>query len=234
MTNIFATPQDNEVSNPLEALVGEGRKYKSVEDLAKAQLAAQEHIQRLEAENGEFRTGLQRDILQREQQLQATTPPAQAPDQRQDQRNVPPQEDLAERIREVTRQDREAERTAANITDVTNRLTEVYGSDDAANKAVTARAAELGVSVKFLQDVAATSPAAFYAQMSLDAKPSPAPAPRGQLNTGALHNQNAGSAKPGTYKYYEEIRKTNPKLYNTPKIQLEMHKQAMENPAFFS
>ena len=36
------------------------------------------------------------------------------------------------------------------------------------------------------------------------------------------------------FKFYEEIRKTNPKLYNSPKVQLEMHKQAMENPNFFN
>lgn len=232
MTDIFADPQNQ--ANPLEALVGEGKKYATVEDLAKSRLAADDHIARIEAENAEYRAGLQRDILQqREQQLQATTPPAHVPDQGQNQRNVP-QEDLAERIREVTRQDREQEKARANIETVTNRLTEVFGSADAANAAMVAKAKELEVPLKWLMDQATLSPTAFYKTVDLDAAPRNAPAPHGTVNTGALQSQSAGTAKAGTYKFYEEIRKTNPKLYNSPKVQLEMHKQAMENPNFFN
>lgn len=232
MTDIFAESQDNGVSNPLEALVGEGKKYRTVEDLAKAQLAAQEHITRLESENGEFRNGLQRDILSREQQTQRNTPPEGNQDQGNQSQRAP-QEDLAERIREVTRQDREQEKARTNVTTVTDRLTEVYGTAEAANAAMVAKARELEVPLKWLMDQAALSPTAFYKTVDLDAKPSQAPAPRGQFNTGALQSQTAGTAKAGTYAYYEELRKTNPKVYNLPKTQLEMHKQAMENPNFF-
>lgn len=231
MTDIFAERQ--ETSNPLEALVGEGKKYATVEDLAKSRIAADAHIAQLEAEAAEYRLGIERQVLEREQQSRQNTPPAQVPDQNKEAQRAP-QEDLAERIREVTRQDREAEKARTNVETVTNRLTEVYGTPEAANAAVAGKARELGVSLKFLLDAAAASPAAFYKQIDLDAQPRNAPAPHSNVNTGALHTQTAGQAKPGTYAYYQEIRKSNSKLYNTPKIQLEMHKQAMENPNFYS
>jgi hypothetical protein len=229
MTGIFGA--DDQASNPLDALVGEGKKYATVEDLAKSRVAADEHITRIERENAEYREGIERNI--REQQSRQNTPPAQVQDL-----NVPaqraPQEDLAERIREVTRQDREAAETTSNVTEVTDRLTSTFGGAEAANAAVKAKAQELGVSVQFLQDVASKSPKAFYKQMDLDAQPRQAPAPHSNVNTGALHNQSAGTqAKAGTYAYYQDIRRTNPKLYSTPKVQLEMHKQALENPNFY-
>jgi len=232
MTDIFAEPKDQGVGNPLEVLVGEGKKYATVEDLAKSRIAADEHIARLEAEAAEFRQGIQRQILDREQQSQQITPPVGNQDQGNQSQRAP-QEDLAERIREVTRQDREAEKARTNVEAVTDRLTSTFGTPEAANQAVASKARELGVSLKFLLDSAAASPAAFYKQMDLDVQPRNAPAPHGNVNTGALHSQSAGSAKAGTYAYYEELRKSNPKIYNLPKTQLDMHKQAMENPNFF-
>ena len=91
----------------------------------------------------------------------------------------------------------------------------------------------MGVSVKFLMDSAAQSPAAFFATMELETAPRPATGTRSDVNPAALSAQASGTAKPGTYAFYEEMRKTNPKLYNAPKVQLEMHKAAFENPEFF-
>ena len=44
----------------LEELVGEGKKYASAAELAKAMLHAQQHIDKLQGENGEFRSKLER------------------------------------------------------------------------------------------------------------------------------------------------------------------------------
>lgn len=229
MTGIFADG-DNQ-GNPLETLVGEGKKYATPEDLARSRIAADEHIARIEQENAEYRAAIQRDIQARQEQT-LNTPPGQAPDQG----NTPQrdnQDDLAERIREVTRQDRETEKTQANIEAVTARLIDVYGSEDAANAAVKAKARELGVGLDFLMSTAATSPIAFYKQIELDTVHRNAAAPRGTINTAALQSQNPNGPKVGTYAFYESIRKSDPKLYNSPKVQLEMHKQAQENPNFF-
>ena len=233
MTNIFKD-QDNGIQTDLTSFVGEGKKFANPDELAKAYAHAQTFIDQLKDENGQFREGLQNDVRSQEQRAlqQPVTPPSPVQDPNPQLQRAS-QEDLVDRIREVTRLDREQEKQRTNVEQVTNKLTETFGTEQAANEAVKARAQELGVSMKFLLDAAAASPAAFYAQMNLDVKPRQMQAPSGQINTQALSQNSAGVAKPGTYAFYEDLRKSNAKLYNTPKVQLEMHKHAMENPNFF-
>lgn len=235
MTNpIFTDSLEDQLENPLADYVGDGRKYSSIEDFKKGYENGQVHIARIEQENREYREKLQADIDA--QRARLNTPPSQEVNQRPHQEDQRANEqDLVERIREVNRQDRAQEKQAANLATATDRLIETFGDADAAKARVQARANELGVSVKFLMDSAAQSPAAFYATMELEKAPRPQAAPRSDVNTAALTALTPGTAKPGTYAYFEELRKTNPKLYNSPKVQLQMHTAAMESPdTFFS
>lgn len=235
MTNpVFASDQlQEQLQNPLEAYVGEGRKYKDVNEFVRGFENGQVHIARIETENREYREGLQQDILARQSHTPNTPPSDQGnqPPRQEDQRAS--EQDLVERIREVNRQDRAAEKQATNLQSATDRLIETFGSPEAANERVKARAAELGVTINFLMDSAKQSPAAFYATMELGKAPRPAPAPNGNVNPQALSAHTNGNVAPGTYAYYEDMRKANPRLYNSPKVQLEMHRSATENPEKF-
>lgn len=233
MTNpIFSDSLEDNLENPLADYVGEGRKYSNVADLVKGYENGQVHIARIEQENREYREKLQADIDA--QRARLNTPPSQEPNQQAPQADQRANEqDLVERIREVNRQDRVAEKQANNLEAATNKLIETFGDAEAAKERVKTRAAELGVSVKFLMDSAAQSPAAFFATMELEKAPRPQAAPRGNVNPAALSTLTPGAAKPGTYAYFEELRQTNPKLYNSPKVQLQMHTAAMENPEGF-
>lgn len=225
--------QSEQNTNPLDTYVGEGKKYATVADLIKGFENGQSHIQTIEAENREYREGIQQNILNANQNRQSTPPSGQeqqppVTDQRLNER------DLAERIREVTRQDRERDKANENLGTVTAKLIQTFGNEDTVKEKLEARAKELGVSKKFLMDVATQSPAAFYAQMGLDVAPRQVPGPRSDVNSAALQAQNhGGQVQVGTYAFYEEMRKTNPKLYKSPKVQLEMHNQALENPDKF-
>jgi hypothetical protein len=43
------------------------------------------------------------------------------------------------------------------------------------------------------------------------------------------------SSKEGTYQWYQDVRKTNPKLYKSPEFQLRMHNDAIsKGDAFFN
>lgn len=226
--------QEDTSTNPLDKYVGEGKKYATVADLIKGFENGQSHIQTIEDENRQFREGIHENILNAQQHRQST-PPSNQEQQTPGNDQRLNEQDLVERIREVTRAEREREQADKNINTVTDRLVETFGSEEAARDKLKARAQELGVSTKFLMDVAVKSPAAFYAQMNLDATPRQVPGPRGDVNPMALQAQTQGTqAKPGTYAFYEEMRKTNPRLYKSPKVQLEMHNQALQNPeAFF-
>lgn len=225
--NVFAeqTPQ----ANPLDELVGPGKKFATVDELAKSYGHGQNHIATLEAEAAQWRQGIQEQIEQRQQTPPQGTPPSPQSEQRADEPN------LDDRIREALEARERENKLTKNVNEVSTRLVEVYGDPQKANEAVNAKAAELGVTVQFLMDSAAASPKAFYAQLGLDAAPRQAAAPKGNVNPAALNALNQSrTAAPGTYAYYEQLRKENSRLYNSPKIQLEMHKYALENPNFFT
>lgn len=211
----------------LDALVGEGKKYQTVEDLAKAVEFGQQHIAQIEAENAQYRANIQ-DQIELQRQRPNAEPPAK-PEQRVD------EVDLQTRIREALEQTDREKRVASNVNAVSERLVELYGDAKKANEVVAAKAAELGVSIQFLMDSAAQSPKAFYAQIGLTDTPRNAPPLNGKVNPEALaHLNTSRTAGPGTYAFYEEMRQTNPKLYNSPRVQLQMHKEAMEKgEAFF-
>lgn len=218
----------------VDALVGEGKKFKTVDDLAKGKAESDRVIMAREQELAELREELKKretveDIIQR-----VTRPPVQSPLPVTESQPTPAtsgitDEDLVQRIREVTSEATRAEKVARHAEEVATRLVEVFGSEEAANRAITAKAQELGVSVEFLQSTAVQSPKAFYAQIGLDAVPtSPQSTPRtnGSIVPEALGNNHQGP-KPGTYSYYQEILRTKGSTaYFDPRVQNQLMKDA--------
>jgi hypothetical protein len=79
-----------------------------------------------------------------------------------------------------------------------------------------------------MKELAAKSPKAFLATMGINAEVKPSssstPAPRSDVNPNMI-NIRLGQS-PNTYAYYEQIRKSDPKLYWNPKTQKAMHDAA--------
>lgn len=226
MDDIFNTDATIEI-NLLETLVGEGRKYATQEDLAKAYLNADAFIANLKRENEEQRVELQTRLSVEEQlkqhQRTPVEPKVETPPVKVEQAT---DQDLAKRVKEVLNQDREEQRTATNINEVAQRLVEVFGDEQKAKQVVQQKAEELGVSVQFLQEVASRSPKAFYTQLGLEVTPVSTPqTPRSEVQSTININ---GGIKAGSYEFYEALRKSNPKSYFTPKIQNQLMKDAME------
>jgi hypothetical protein len=226
----------------VDALVGEDKKFKTVDDLARAKAESDRVIKARERELAELREELSKrstadELFQKLQERQNTPP---KPDQgAQEQPPVQPpshlsDEDLEKRIREIQSKQTEKERIDANVAEVTNRLITEFGDEDKANEVVNKKAAELGVSASFLQEVAAKSPKAFYAQLGLTEAPrGSVGVPRSDVKTDMF--QHSASAKPGTYAYWQEQRKTMKDTeYFSPKIQNQIMKEAFEKgDAFF-
>ncbi len=236
MSDVFNS-SDNSQANYVEQLVGEGKKYASVEEAIKGLAFAQDHIKNLEQEQAALRDEYNKalttaEVLERVRERQPPTPPVTPPAQVTPTPPVAETPDLDERIRDNIRKTREEETLKANITEVATRLVAIYGSEEKANEVVKAKAAELGVSVEFLQDVAAKSPKALFAQLgvSVDSLNTNI-APRSEINVGISPNR--GAPKPGTMAAYEELRKTDPKMYWTPRIQTQLHKDALEKGSAF-
>jgi len=220
----------------VDTLVGEGKKFKTIDDLAKGKAESDRVILAREQELSQLRGELaQRESI--EQMLQRNQTPQSAPKTATPELEYQPthvssgtsDEDLARRIKEVTKELNQADRVQNNLESVASKLTEVFGSEDGANRAVNAKAIELGVSVEFLQSVAAQSPKAFFAQIGLDSIPTtPQSTPRtgGNVNPEVLGHNHQGP-KPGTYGFYQHILKTQgTAAYFDPKIQNQLMKDA--------
>jgi len=228
-----ADPVEPSVDLTLNDLVGEGKKYKDPDELAKAYANIEAHTKTVERENAEIRARL--DILEanppndegnsgREQVPigdNQSTPPNKAP-------NPSDNEDFRSQIRDEVKALNEAERAKANIESAAQKMIEVYGDAAKANEAVARRAQELGVSVDWLKDSASRSPSAFYATMGITSDRSQST----PASSGNVHLNDQGS-NIRNFEYYDKIRKENPKLYFTAAMQREMYNEARKQGGDF-
>jgi hypothetical protein len=206
----------------IDQLVGEGKKYSTVDDLAKAYLNADSFINQLKDETSNLRAELSTRLSVEEALRQNQAQPVQSPPVTTKAEESVAEQDLGARIREEMDRERSQAQATGNLAEVVNKLTELFGTEEKANEVVKTKARELGVSVEFLQDVASKSPKAFYAQLGLNAsQAAPAAATHSDVNPVALGANTAGP-KDGTWAFYEAIRKNDPKRYFSPTIQNKM------------
>lgn len=224
------TPVDVSPEQAFNELVGEGKKYRSPEDLAKAYyhanrtlLERQQELQGLR-EDLATRTTVE-DLLKTRSEPTANTPPQNTPVVE----NTPKpltDEELEQRIAQVTQRQTVEQRKAENLRQAEARMLEVYGTADKAQQALQAKATELGVSVDFLKDAAAQSPKAFFVTLGV-APGNPAPA-TGQPTQGNVRvnpeTLTGTRPKEGTWAFYENIRKTDPNAYWKPSVQNQLFK----------
>lgn len=230
--NIFSEPNDlgNEDINldavTLETLVGEGQKYANADALAKAYIHADNFGNTLKGENAELRAELKvlKDMLEANQ----NKPPVQT-----EPRNIDPpaaplsephsekrgeEKDMTTLIREELERTSKEKLFSDNVNSVSERLASHFGDPVNARNALAKKAKELGVGVDWLMDVAGKSPDAFYSTIGIDRRSFSTPSSGGTVNTSAFSS--SGSKK--DFKYYEELRKTNPNSYYSRAIQKEM------------
>ena len=134
---------------------------------------------------------------------------------------------MAQKIRdEIQAADRE-KAGRINAEQVASRLVEVYGTEEKANEVVRAKAAELGVSVQWLLDIAVQSPKAFFNTTGLETQSRPsAQAPRTEVNPLALKATDNSEKGYGTKEYFDNIRRENPAKYWDPSVQNAIFKAA--------
>lgn len=228
MADIFsADPVETDTTITLADLVGEDKKYKDPDEVAKAYAHAEGHIRTLERDLAALRA--QKDLeankpnnLPNPNPDPAQPDPADQPDLARSDPNE--EKDFRSRIREEVQALSQEQRAVQNAETAAQKMVEVYGSVEKANEAVRTRAQELGVGTEWLRDAAARSPTAFYATMGInpDATPSnrETPAPHSEVNL------NRGDPKVRNFEYFDSLRKSDPKLYFSASVQREMMKEA--------
>lgn len=170
--DVFTPTGDNDKESVMDSLVGEGKKYKTVEDLAKSRLEADSFIEKLEGENKSVREQMAElegskeqeatiaDLVKavRESQKQVSSEDHQVTD-----------EDLSKKIKDIM-QGETATATRKQNREQGNKLVldKVKGDTDAARSYVAERAKQLGMSVDALGELSETSPSAFAKLIEVD------------------------------------------------------------------
>ncbi len=229
---------DDSAEVSLETLVGEGKKYKTPDDLAKAYNHADATIQARNEELQQLRDELNSRVTVEEAiQKLSTTQRQAAQDDSGTGQNPPKNEtpakpaadDLDSRINEALQKTQRETLVRQNQEIVLLELLKLYGTEEKANEVIRAKAKDLGVSVQFLQSVATQSPKAFFAQLGVNASNETqrnASPSRGEVNAAALGLSTG--VQPGSYEFYENIRATDPRRYFTPKVQNQLMQDAFD------
>lgn len=231
------TPDPGENTNYMEELVGEGKKYASVDDALKALHHAQQHIPRVEAEAQGVRDELKSrlaledlvDKLQKAQAEAGVSNPGEPPQNEQPNEQatppVPPatgltKEELEALVQRTLVQDKEQSSFNTNVDTVASELQAKWGPGY--RSMMAEKAQELGMSQEDLLALAGKSPKAFYNTVGVSTAPAQATnphAPPTSQGRPASPNSNAR-----TWDYYTNLRRENPSLYWSKETQNEIFK----------
>ena len=181
-------PKAFEIPTEAQDVIGEGKKYQSPEDALKSVPHAQKHIETLESELATVREELTKRQTTQEliDELKSGVQPTAT--------TVPVGELNQDNVMDLVNQTiatREANAKAdSNAKSVAAKFTEQYG--DKAEVTYNSIAKELNLSVKQLNELAATSPTVVLKAAGLSAAKTPVVSSSGDINTEALSQ----SAKP--------------------------------------
>jgi len=221
---LFDTTTQTTSNTPLEDLVGEGKKFKTLEDLARGKAEADRYIDELKAQvaalSEKAAKGDKTDELLAQLRAEAASA-ASASAQSQNKTSAADPEHTTssvseqdlERLLEAKLTAREKDRSAAdNLKLVETELTKLYG--EAAKEKLAAKSKETGLSVARLAQLGAESPTALLALFGA------LKAPLGGVNTEAMAT--AGNSGERDYAYYQKLRKQDKKAYFSPEMQKQM------------
>lgn len=223
-TEQVTTPETNQEGNQsfMEVLIKtKGDKFKDPEVLAKSKLESDTYIEQLTARlkaqdeldrEKAYLEGLKRDIMDKA----AGSPQPKQKDQPEANGQTALKPEDIESLVEQTLNKRSLEtKSKANLSVVEKRLEEEFGTEAAS--IVDQKAASLGMDRKKLAEIAAESPEAFFKLVEL---------PNNKDSRVLVSTVNTSSMKGQIrdFKYYEALRKSNPKLANDPSYYSNMEK----------
>lgn len=238
MTDIFTDPNDsnNELSFKIDDsksyvldLVGEGKKFKDNEALARGKMTSDHFITVLQRENLELREDLKQRVTMKDvlDQLKQS-PPTKVPNTEEnqppadDRTDVLKKEDLPEFFSKALQEAKESEAKKQNTTYVSSKLQELYGSEEAAQAEVARKRQELGLNADVVKRMAEEAPKAFL-ELFKRSSPSGLVPPNSQRTP----DQRFIPGAPKTETQWSQIRKENPVYYHSEKAAIQRHSDAM-------
>lgn len=209
--------------NYLEELVGEGKKYKDEAALARAVMESQLHIKKIEAENAEQREQIQKqvtmeEVLDQVRQISSENPKGTPPEEGMNKSETNPV-DVEATVRQLLTQRETEQRRQANLRLVQEELGKRFGGSAGAE--LKKKAAQLGMSDDQLTKLAEENPNIL---LELVGKREETPSPT--LPEGSVTTPSTGGLVRNR-KYYEEMKKNDPKKYFSDATRVQMMKDAV-------
>lgn len=236
------TPQqDDQIS--VDQLVGDDKQYKTVDELAKAKLHADQFINQLKGELSGLREDFNklRDDNDTRERLSSILDQLNTRNQSQDDdfegddepnaltgnQSGQPDTKQIEALIESKITQIERERTAnQNRQEAINKLKQFFGNDYKSR--LEQRTEQLRLTKEEVNALAGRSPEAFLEliapQSTHNTADRPVNVPRSSVNPPL---NTSGGAQPGTVEFYKQMKKNDPSRYWTPKVQNQLHKDAI-------
>lgn len=204
-------------------LVGEGKKFKTVQDLEKGKVESDTFITQLQGELSQLRE----DLSQRASVQEAIEQLKNTSQSTEDYTSTAVDADQLAKLvaQEVNRLDGSKSKQA-NTQEANDKLVEVYG--DKAREHLDVKAMELGVSVEFLKSTAEASPKAFFNLLGMTENTQ---VPTGTTVAGSINPQSlvsSGASGGKDWAYYETMRRENPTVYHSAANAREMFEAQKE------
>lgn len=172
--DVFAQTKGQTEGSPLDGLVGEDKKFKTIEDLAKGKLEADSYIAQLEEENRVAREAAGKKESEEGKEATIAELIEAVKNHRKEQGtegddNQVTDEDLSKKIKAIMQGETDAQTRAKNRS-IANQtvLQKTEGSVEAAKIFLAERAKELGMSLAKLAELGETSPSAFAKLIGAD------------------------------------------------------------------
>jgi hypothetical protein len=234
LLDVDNTPQIDESKDYFQELVGDGRKFKTPQDLAKAKLNSDHYIKTLEMQKDELRN----DYLKLRQDYEARAKLEELIDQLGKKTQLPPTSDYTppanvdkpgidsakiESLVSSKIQEHEAsKKQTENFQTVKEKLKERYGANYASS--LKEQIEDLGITEEFANNLARSNPAVFFRTFGLDAPSQQQNFQTPPRSTRISDNFNTKGTQQRTWQYYQDLKAKNPKLYYDPKIAVQMEK----------
>ena len=218
-------PEIDQSKEYLSELVGEGKKYRDLEALAKAAVHKDAFIEQLKREQAEARAVIQERINMEQflNELKAAKKPVTPPSESvttPTERSVEASAVTPEKIEEIIAAREAKQKRLANRAKVEQSLMEAYG--ERWKQEVRKKAAELEVSTTYLTEIAERSPKAFFDLVPVERKAGDAftPPPRGSVSSPPV------SSSSKNYAYYQKMRQEKGESwYFSPQTRQEIWKE---------
>lgn len=214
-------------SEMVAALVGEGKKYKTVDDLAKAYINADGFIETLKAENRELKERVTAaktvdDVLDRLQQQQTRTT---------SDTSAPSASDIAKLVEQTVTGLETQKVKNGNLKLADQKMKQMFGDKAAEVFNTAATTPELR---QVYMELAAVDPDKFVTLFTGEKQGSTGVDVGGGVNVTAQHSAPSPRVTTvGTKDFYDNVRRTNPSLYYSQDFQVSMDKMVRSNPDLY-